>query len=104
MRPMGRTLAIAAIIGLAPGGASGQAPASPQQARAAFRNPPKAYRPMVRWFWPDGDVRDDELRREVRVLDEAHFGGAEIQPFRFGLDPLPDRVHTRLGRPCPIPR
>ncbi len=89
MRPTGRTLAIAAVIGFVPGGATGQAPASPRRVRATFQSPPKAYRPMVRWFWPGGDVGDNELRREIRVLDEAHFGGAEIQPFRFGLDPAP---------------
>ncbi len=51
----------------------------------AFRNPPKAYRPMVRWWWPGGDVTSHELRREVKLMDEAGFGGAEIQPFNFGL-------------------
>jgi hypothetical protein len=52
---------------------------------------------MVRWYWPGGDVRDEELRREIRLLDEAHFGGAEIQPFRFGLDPkAPPEVARRV--------
>lgn len=55
--------------------------------RVRFRNPAKACRPMVRWWWPGGDVADAELRREVRLLDEANFGGAEIQPFRIGLNP-----------------
>ena len=53
--------------------------------RREFINPPKTMRPMVRWWWPGGDVKPDELRREVRVLDEAGFGGAEIQAFRIGL-------------------
>jgi len=39
--------------------------------RREFVNPPKAMRPVVRWWWPGGDVEPDELRREVRVLDEA---------------------------------
>ena len=34
---------------------------------------------MVRWWWPGGDVTPHELRREIRVLDETGFGGAEIQ-------------------------
>ena len=50
-----------------------------------FQNPPKAYRPMVRWWWPGGDVTDGELRREVALMDQANFGGAEIQPFVIGL-------------------
>jgi hypothetical protein len=28
----------------------------------------------------------DQLRWEVGVLDDAGFGGAEIQPFRVGLN------------------
>lgn len=44
-----------------------------------FQNPPSVYRPMVRWWWPGGDVQDAELRREVEELDQAGFGGAEIQ-------------------------
>jgi hypothetical protein len=50
-----------------------------------FQNPAKAYRPMVRWWWPGGDVTDAELRREVALLDQANFGGGEIQPFVIGL-------------------
>src|ERR1017187_8529687 len=60
---------------------------SSSRLRQGFRNPPKAYRPMVRWWWPGGDVNDEELRREVRLLDEANFGGGEIQPFVIGLNP-----------------
>jgi hypothetical protein len=55
------------------------------QLRQDFANPPKAARPMVRWWWPGGDVTSEELSREVRVLDEAGLAGAEIQPFRAGL-------------------
>jgi hypothetical protein len=50
-----------------------------------FQNPPKQYRPMVRWWWPGNDVTDTELRREVDLLDQENFGGAEIQPFTIGL-------------------
>jgi alpha-L-rhamnosidase len=52
---------------------------------------------MVRWWWPGGDVTADELRREVRVLDEAGFGGAEIQAFRIGLKTdVPADVAARI--------
>lgn len=53
--------------------------------RREFINPPKHFRPMVRWWWPGGDVSTDELRREMGVLDEGGFAGAEIQPLRIGL-------------------
>ncbi len=68
-----------------------------QNLRQAFRDPPKAYRPMVRWWWPGGDVTDAELRREVRLLDEAGFGGGEIQPFLIGLNPkMPAEARKRV--------
>ncbi len=46
-----------------------------------FRDPAKQYRPMVRWWWPGGDVTDKEIEREIDLLDAAGFGGGEIQPF-----------------------
>jgi len=49
--------------------------------RSEFRNPAKQYRPMVRWWWPGGDVTDHEIAREIGLLDASGFGGAEIQPF-----------------------
>jgi hypothetical protein len=48
-----------------------------------FQNPAKAYRPMVLWWWPGGDVTDAELRREVALMDQANFGGGKIQPTVF---------------------
>src|SRR5215469_7970774 len=66
--------------------------------RREFINPPKAMRPMVRWWWPGGDVEPDELRREVRTLDEAGFGGAEIQAFQVGLKTsMPADVAARVN-------
>jgi hypothetical protein len=62
-----------------------------------FQNPAKAYRPMVRWWWPGGDVTDAELRREVALLDQANFGGAEIQPFVIGLhSDMPAETRKRV--------
>jgi hypothetical protein len=73
------------------------APAPAQNVRQTFQNPPKAYRPMVRWWWPGGDVTDTELRKEVDLLDQAHFGGAEIQPFDIGLNPdMPAATRKRV--------
>ncbi len=68
-----------------------------QSVRQTFQHPGKAYRPMVRWWWPGGDVSDVELRREVDLLDQANFGGAEIQPFLIGLkDDMPDATRKRV--------
>jgi len=53
----------------------------------AFREPPVSVRPWVRWWWPGNDVEDAELRREVGLLADNFFGGAEIQAFDAALDP-----------------
>ncbi len=59
---------------------------SADQLRRAFQSPGKKYRPIARWWWPGNLVTDEELRREIDVLDKAGFGGAEIQAFIKGLD------------------
>lgn len=53
--------------------------------RRQFQSPAKKYRPLVRWWWPGNDVTEPELRREIEVLDNAGFGGAEIQAFVKGF-------------------
>ncbi|HXS11145.1 MAG TPA: glycosyl hydrolase [Acidobacteriaceae bacterium] len=55
--------------------------------RAEFREPAKKFRPIVRWWWPGNDVSEAELRREIAALDQAGFGGAEIQAFYKSLNP-----------------
>ena len=63
-----------------------------------FQAPPKEFRPMVRWWWPGGDVTDRELRQEIDDLDRANFGGAEIQPFTIGLDSkMPESTRQRVN-------
>ncbi len=65
--------------------------------RSGFQNPPKIYRPWVRWWWPGNDVAAGELRRELRVMDKAGFGGAEIQAFTMGLNmKMPSEVADRV--------
>jgi hypothetical protein len=64
-----------------------------------FQNPPKQYRPMVRWWWPGADVSDDEIRREIGLLDTAGFGGAEIQPFvTFDTRKLPEEEVAKINQ------
>jgi hypothetical protein len=45
---------------------------------------------MVRWWWPGGDVRDEEIARELRIIKDAGLGGVEIQSFKDGLNPNPE--------------
>lgn len=35
-------------------------------------------KPLIRWWWPNGLVDDDEIREQVRSIAEAGFGGAEV--------------------------
>lgn len=66
--------------------------------RSEFRDPAKQYRPMVRWWWPGGDVTDNEIKREIGLLDEAGFGGAEIQPFvTFDTRNMPKEEVARVN-------
>lgn len=55
-----------------------------QDVSQQFRNPAKAYRPMVRWWWPGDDVQDAELRREVDLLDRDNFGELRYRPSTMG--------------------
>lgn len=51
----------------------------------AFRDPPIEARPWVRWWWPGADVDSGEIRREVNLLADSFFGGAEIQAMDAAL-------------------
>ncbi|HEX2313881.1 MAG TPA: glycosyl hydrolase [Thermomonospora sp.] len=45
---------------------------------ARFARPPAAVRPKFRWWWPDGQVDPQEIRREIDQIADAGFGGMEI--------------------------
>ena len=67
--------------------------------RQQFFAPEKKYRPIARWWWPGNDVTEEELRREIGVLDKAGFGGAEIQAFNKGFDfaAMPEAQQKRVS-------
>lgn len=68
-------------------------PASWGQSFEEFVNPPKMYRPYVRWWWNGNKVDSAEIVRELKVLDEAHIGGVEINPVCF--PPFADSLGIR---------
>jgi hypothetical protein len=71
---------------------------SNEKVRANFKSPPKSCRPMIRWWWPGGDVADPEIAREISLFDRTGFGGVELQPFRFGLKHnLPADAEARVN-------
>jgi len=67
--------------------------------RQQFLLPEKKYRPIARWWWPGNDVTEEELRREIGVLDKAGFGGAEIQAFNkgFAIEAMPEAEQRRVN-------
>ncbi|MGN9816818.1 glycosyl hydrolase [Streptomyces sp. SD11] len=77
------TAAAAGVIDwAAPGSASAATSAAPAGATGhsspRFAEPGRAVRPKFRWWWPDGLVQPDEIRREIDQIADAGFGGAEI--------------------------
>jgi hypothetical protein len=84
---------------------AGTAPANPASEggstaiRQQFLSPGKKYRPIARWWWPGNDVTEEELRREIGVLDKAGFGGAEIQAFNkgFAIEDMPEAEQKRVN-------
>lgn len=53
-------------------------------------DPPKSARAWTRWWWPGANVERDEVIRQLGVLDDAGFGGVEIQPFLGGMIAVSD--------------
>lgn len=45
-----------------------------------FLRPELRYAPLTRWWWPGNDVEKEELKREMHLFADNHFGGVEIQP------------------------
>ncbi|MBB3109591.1 hypothetical protein FHS18_001654 [Paenibacillus phyllosphaerae] len=84
----------------APVTAMAEAQAAPLDGLAQeFALPGKQYRPKVRWWWPGGDVNKAELERELQLLSDNMFGGAEIMPNAGGMSNAErlndqDPIHT----------
>ena len=57
-------------------------PAATSALEQQFQAPPMEYRPMVRWWWPGAAGDEQELAREIELLHQQGFSGAEIQSFQ----------------------
>lgn len=77
--------------------AAGMLPASPVFAApgalaeseitaANFADTPMAYRPGVRWWWPGGAAKTEDLLKQIDYLAENGFGAVEINPFNNGFE------------------
>lgn len=51
----------------------------------SIATPPKSARAWTRWWWPGGDVEAEGIVEQLAILDEAGFGGVEVQPFISGM-------------------
>ncbi len=104
---LGMVLLSTGLTGLSGCGGSSSTPVPVQEPSSPtfsdYEDPPAEYRPWVRWWWPGGDVTDEELSREVEVLAGAYIGGAEVQPFDAALDPdvSPEERARRLSFDTP---
>jgi len=49
----------------------------------SFSNPPASSRAFVRWWWNGNRVNEQEVLRELDLLQEAGFGGVEINPIKM---------------------
>jgi hypothetical protein len=49
----------------------------------SFSNPPASSRAFVRWWWNGNRVNEKEVLRELDLLQEAGFGGVEINPIKM---------------------
>ncbi|MFJ4846622.1 glycosyl hydrolase [Streptomyces sp. NPDC088733] len=96
-------LAPAAPANAAPA-AGGEAPGRGHGTAAAgsFARPGAAVRPKFRWWWPDGLVDPDEIRREVDQIADAGFGGAEIAAVHHSVKDTSvlDTEHHGWGSPA----
>ncbi|WP_183561596.1 glycosyl hydrolase [Mucilaginibacter sp. SP1R1] len=66
---------------------------------STFKEAPREFGPLTRWWWPGNDVDSKELQREVKMFADNGFAGVEVQPIANGLSPkMPkdqaDRVYS----------
>ncbi len=61
----------------------------------AFKAPPKAARPMVRWWWTGVDVQKDELIRELAELDERSDYRPPARPECLKTPPITSKARLR---------
>lgn len=87
--PVGQK-SIAAYVRPAPPAVAAAKPLLAPFSWDSLLQPPKSAYPWTRWWWPGGDVDAGTLIKQLHELDEAHFGGAEIQPFLSGAMAVQD--------------
>ena len=90
----GRIAATAALAALAFTPAAAQS--RDERLEPSFAEPLPAARPWIRWWWPGGDVTPAEIDRELVLMRDAGFAGAEVQPFNPGISGLSAESAARV--------
>ena len=73
-------LCLATLGAIAAPASQAPAPASLDQLKRSFAEPPADSRIMMRWWWFGPAVTKTGLERELRVMRDGGIGGVEIQP------------------------
>ena len=56
-----------------------------------FQHPPAQARPFVRWWWNGNRVTEQEILREMDIMQAAGIGGIEINPIAMPQESSPTR-------------
>lgn len=62
-----------------------------------FNQPPQEAKPRARWWWPGAAVSQEELAREVELLGENGFAGAEVQSFATTFAKITPEERARIN-------
>lgn len=80
---------LAMLVALASCGNTSSVPAERVEddrfSAAIFAEPPAAFGPQTRWWWPGAAVEDEGIRAQVRDFAGVGYGAFEIQPFMASL-------------------
>ncbi len=63
---------------------------------ALFADPPAAFGPQTRWWWPGGAVEDATLVAQLREFAELGYGAVEVQPFMSAVTNADLRNDARI--------
>jgi hypothetical protein len=91
------SIAVAAMIAMTLQTPSAAQPVG-RDIEAGFANPGAEARPWLRWWWPGADVEPAEIDRELGLMRDNGFGGAEVQPFNPGILGISPEASARMHR------
>lgn len=87
-----------------------ESPQKPSKFAKEFKDPTMEVRPIMRWWMPGAYMDNDEIKREIKALADAGYGGAEVlfffpiptadadpkKDYSFGSEEWNDRMKAAL--------